>query len=501
MASNTTYGDYLSPIKQGFHGIGMGLTLAGIVVLGAAVVIANFSPFISFGVAAAGLGAIFFLSRRDAEGRSKPEVADEKYTYRAQVRSRRNLYRSGLLSPVGGGETSLPGILSRVSIIEAKDGYGYPFALLKHGRTGEYSLMMACSSQGAALIDDDVEDRYVASWAALMEWLANQQGVTQLSATVDTSPDSGLRFRRTLKRHLVEDAPELASRAMAQVMAIYTSGGARSDVTLTVSFRFQDMKGRAVEDEDAVYMIALVIPELEERIANSGGGKAHALTMDEVVAMARVCMDPASQQDVERTTQEDAEEGRPSGSLYWEDAGPTAAEAGWDWYRHDSGLSRTWEMCDPPRSAITSTTMARLFKPLKACDRKRVTVIFHLLPPKDTQEFTELNRKKARARSGQDRISTVDNESNVVKTDRQAFEAVQGSVLVFFGMLVTATIEAGSDEQERLDRATRAVEGAAGAANVNLRPCYAAQDTGFAASLPFGFNLSQYKFNSAFGLG
>lgn len=501
MASNTTYGDYLSPIKQGFHGIGRGLTLAGIAVLAVAVIIANFNPMISLIVAIAGLGAIFFLSRRDAEGRSKPEIADEKYTYRAQARSRRNLYRSGLLSTVKGGTTRLPGILSRVSLIEANDGYGDPFALLKHGKTGEYSLMMSCSSQGAALIDDDVEDRYVANWAALMEWLSNQQGVTQLSVTVDTSPDSGIRFRRTLKRHLVEDAPDLAARAMAQVMAIYTSGGARSDVTLTVSFRFQDMHGRPMEDDDVVYMIALVIPELAERIAASGGGDAHALTMEEVVAMARVCMDPVSQSDIERVIQEDNDEGDPSTALAWEDAGPTTAEAGWDWYRHDSGVSRTWEMCDPPRSAITSTTMARLFAPLGACDRKRVTVIFHLLPPKDTQEFTELNRKKARARSGQDKISTVDNESNVVKTDRQAFEAVQGSVLVFFGMLVTATIEAGDDERERLDLASRAVEGAAGAANVNLRPCYAAQDTGFAASLPFGFNLSQYKYNSAFGLG
>ena len=66
---------------------------------------------------------------------------------------------------------------------------------------------------GASLADDDVEDSYVASWAGLMESLASETGVTQLAVTVDTAPDSGVRFRRTLSKRIVKDAPELAARA------------------------------------------------------------------------------------------------------------------------------------------------------------------------------------------------------------------------------------------------------------------------------------------------
>ena len=59
-------------------------------------------------------------------------------------------------------------------------------------------------------------------------------------------------------------------------------------------------------------------------------------------------------------------------------------------------------------------------------------------------------------------------------------------------MLVTATVRAGDDERMRLEQATHAVEGAAGSAKIDLRPCYGAQDTGFAASLPLGLNVRSY---------
>ena len=65
--------------------------------------------------------------------------------------------------------------------------------------------------------------------------------------------------------------------------------------------------------------------------------------------------------------------------------------------------------------------------------------------------------------------------------------------------LVTATVMTGRDEENRLEKASRAVEGAAGAASVDLRVCYGAQDTGFAAGLPFGIDLAAYRPPSLMG--
>ena len=343
----------------------------------------------------------------------------------------------------------------------------------------------------AALADDDVEDAYVASWAGLLEALGGETGVTQLAVTVDTSPDSGVRFRRNLAKRTVKDAPELAARAMAQIMDLYATGGASSSVILTLTFRYVDVRdGKFLEPEDAARRIGQLVPGLVRRIADAGGGTARTLTIDEISRMVRVSYDPAAQDTLEQS------DGQPW--IEWEDAGPVACEAGWDHYRHDSGVSRTWEMCDPPKSNVTSSTLARLLGPLADCDRKRVTVVFHVLPPDKTAFMAEQNRQRAANQASQEKRASISAMSQINKANRQAIETNRGAAIVFFGMFVTATVRAGDDERMRLEQATHAVEGAAGSAKIDLRPCYGAQDTAFAASLPLGLNLRNYTPPSAF---
>ena len=431
------------------------------------------------------------LAVRDREHRNVLDRTVERRSWLSESRKGRALYRSGMLAPVESGECRLPGILSRVSLVEANDGFGDRLTLVRHGHTGEYSLLFACQPQGAALADDDVEDAYVASWAGLLEALGGEAGVTQLAVTVDTSPDSGVRFRRNLAKRTVKDAPELAARAMAQIMDLYATGGASSSVILTLTFRYVDVRdGKFLEPEDAARRIGQLVPNLIRRIADAGGGTARTLTIDEISRMVRVSYDPATQDTLEQA------DGQPW--IEWEDAGPVACEAGWDHYRHDSGVSRTWEMCDPPKSNVTSSTLARLLGPLSDCDRKRVTVVFHVLPPDKTAFMAEQNRQRAANQVSQEKRASISAMSQINKANRQAIETNRGAAIVFFGMLVTATVRAGDDERMRLEQATHAVEGAAGSAKIDLRPCYGAQDTAFAASLPLGLNLRNYTPPSAF---
>ena len=102
-------------------------------------------------------------------------------------------------------------------------------------------------------------------------------GVTQLAVTVDTSPDSGVRFRRNLAKRTVKDAPELAAAPWPQIMDLYATGGASSSVILTLTFRYVDVRdGKFLEPEDAARRIGQLVPSLIRRIADAGGGTAHA---------------------------------------------------------------------------------------------------------------------------------------------------------------------------------------------------------------------------------
>lgn len=388
MASSTTYGDWMRPIAGGIRNIGKPLTFAGLGVLVVTLMLSMVNVVAAIATAVIGIGTIAVLAVRDREHRNVLDRTVERRSWLSESRKGRALYRSGMLAPVESGECRLPGILSRVSLVEANDGFGDRLTLVRHGHTGEYSLLLACQPQGAALADDDVEDAYVASWAGLLEALGGEAGVTQLAVTVDTSPDSGVRFRRNLAKRTVKDAPELAARAMAQIMDLYATGGASSSVILTLTFRYVDVRdGKFLEPEDAARRIGQLVPNLIRRIADAGGGTARTLTIDEISRMVRVSYDPATQDTLEQA------DGQPW--IEWEDAGPVACEAGWDHYRHDSGVSRTWEMCDPPKSNVTSSTLARLLGPLSDCDRKRVTVVFHVLPPDKTAFMAEQNRQRA----------------------------------------------------------------------------------------------------------
>lgn len=485
MASSTTYGDWMRPIAGGIRNIGKTLTIAGIGVLVVTLILSMVNVIAAIVCAVAGIGAIAVLAVRDREHRNVVDRTVERRSWLSQMRTGRALYRSGLLGAVESGQCRLPGILSKVSLVEALDGFGNRLTLVRHGHTGEYSLLVSCQPQGASLADDDVEDAYVASWAGLMEMLGSELGVTQLAVTVDTSPDSGVRFRRNLTRRIVEDAPELAARAMSQIMDLYATGGASSSVVLTVTFKYTDARtGKFLEPDEAARRIGQLVPDLLRRIADSGGGTARCLTVDEIARMVRMAYDPASQ-----TILEESDE---LPDLAWENVGPVAHEARWDLLRHDSGVSCTWEMCDPPQSNVTSSTLTRLLGPLDDCDRKRVTVLFHILPPDRTTFLAEQNRQRAVNQVSQEKRASISAMSQINKTNRQAIEANQGAVIVFFGLLVTATVRSGENERVRFDAAVHAVEGAAGSAKIDLRPCWGAQDTAFAASLPLGLNLRDY---------
>ena len=103
-------------------------------------------------------------------------------------------------------------------------------------------------------------------------------------------------------------------------------------------------------------------------------------------------------------------------------------------------------MVDPPKSNVTADTLTRLLSPLADCGRKRVTVLYRMLPPDKTMFMAEQNRQKAANQVSQEKRATVRSMSQIGKANRQAVATNQGAVMVFFGMLVTVTVSRGEQE-------------------------------------------------------
>jgi hypothetical protein len=60
--------------------------------------------------------------------------------------------------------------------------------------------------------------------------------------------------------------------------------------------------------------------------------------------------------------------------------------------------------------------------------------------------MAEQNRQRAANQVSQERRASIGAMSQVNKANRQAIETNRGAVIVFFGLLVTATVRAGEGE-------------------------------------------------------
>ena len=122
MASSTTYGDWMRPIAGGIRNIGKPLTFAGLGVLVVTLMLSMVNVVAAIATAVIGIGTIAVLAVRDREHRNVLDRTVERRSWLSESRKGRALYRSGMLAPVESGECRLPGILSRVSLVEANDG-------------------------------------------------------------------------------------------------------------------------------------------------------------------------------------------------------------------------------------------------------------------------------------------------------------------------------------------------------------------------------------------
>ncbi len=85
--------------------------------------------------------------------------------------------------------------------------------------------------------------------------------------------------------------------------------------------------------------LASRLPALTQSLNATGAGAARPVGAQELCETVRIAYDPASAGLID--------EARSQGiapELMWTDVGPSAAQAFWDKYRHDSAWSVTWPM-------------------------------------------------------------------------------------------------------------------------------------------------------------
>lgn len=414
---------------------------------------------------------------RDVHGRSIVQRITTRVGWWLTLQEGSNVYRSGPLGRTAWGTCQLPGLAASSSLLEYRDSYDRPFALIHYPKTSHFVLVMATEPDGAALVDQEQVDGWVAEWGHWLGNLGSEPGVVGATVTIETAPDSGTRLGQSVTQRIDADAPELARQVLQEVVRTYPQGSSSNRAYVTVTFAGG---AKRANPDDMARELAARLPGLTQGLAATGAGAARPMTAQELCEVIRIAYDPAVAPMIDQANAA----GDPP-PLTWGDVGPAGAEARWDSYRHDSGHSITWMMSDAPRGIVQSSVLTRLLQPHGDIARKRVTLVYRPIDAGAAASIVERDVNSARfnALSGDRPSSRQLQQANAALAT--ANEEAQGAGLVNFGMFVTATVFGRDDVAE----AAAAINNLGPTARVRLRVVSGSQDSAFAAALPLGLVL------------
>lgn len=481
MSNVPTYGNFRKPRTVGMWGLSMGLTLS-VFALSAVVVLLLLRQAWGAALAVAASGAVIIgaLSFTDVHGLSIANRWMERLMFGIAKRRGRTLYRSGPLGVMLGSATPLPGILAGSKVSEHLDSFDRTFALVHHADKS-VAVVMSVTPPGIDLIDRDQINTSVAQWGEWLAMLGNEIGVVQASVVIESSPDTGEALVRHIQTMNAAGTSSVAREVMNEVAAEYRVGAAQMRVWVSVTFQPSLMSSKKRTIDELARDIGGRLTGITQQLKAAGAGAVHLMTAPQLSRAIRTAYDPAALAlfEIAQSRGEQVE-------LSWKDSGPIAAEALWDAYRHDSGLSRTWVVSKPPQGVIHENVLERILRISADVERKRVAIIYKPISAARTGDVAERDqiRTTNAVTVGGGNSARARREARIA--ERNANEEAAGAGIEDFAIIITATTSDGNLED--VSSVVRALASASKLARI--RVAYGAQDSAFALGLPLGVRPS-----------
>lgn len=473
------YGNFRVPTSKGLAG----LSTAGTVILLAGLMVGIglmlFGQWIAALVFVLALAVLLLLSlQKDKHGRTMVERLLRRFGWANTRFSGAQIYRSGPVSRVPGGTSKLPGIAAKSTLSEHVDGYGRAFGLIHVPQKNYYTVVLRSEPDAGGMVDQEQVNRWVDRYSLWLGQLTDEPGLVQASVTIETAPDSGYRLARTVEEQIDPDAPEFAQQIMREAVDTLPSGSTVTKAYTALTYRAAlRTGGKSRTRDDVAADIASRLPSITLGLSTTGAGAVEPMTAQELCETIRVAYDPH-----ESILFDQAHAQGVAPKLDWDEVGPQAHEAEWEWYRHNGAWSKSWTMSVPPRSIIQSRILQDLIAPNPELMRKRVTLLYRPIDPataaalveKDVNTATFNASSKTRVASRQTREVRA-----AIATEE---EEAEGAGLLNFGMVVTATIDDGEDR----GMVDALIDNLAVSARIRIETAYGSQDSTFAAGLPLG---------------
>jgi len=391
----------------------------------------------------------------------------------------------------GEGRWRLPGPMVTTRLLVADPGTAHERAVVydDHGRTLTASVLV--DPTATVLVDTSEVDAWVASWHAWLARLGSQPTVKWAAVTVDSAPTPGTSLADYVTGTASPGAPQVACDVMAELVERGPGSSADVETRVTVTVDPWAAPTCSPDVAEQVRAFTRTLSGLETGLASCGVRVDRWATARDLCGIVRTAFDPAARGECLRLRRADPDE-----ALTWATAGPSGAAEAWGYYRHDSGVSVSWEWQEAPRQQVTADVLAALLAPGRW--QRRVTLIYTATPAHTTadhlQRQVDAANVKADIRAKAGWTSRARDAVDTQHAHRAALEeAAAGAGVVSVALYVTTTV---IDEKD-LPAAITDTEHAARSSKVRLRRLYGAQAAGFAATLPLGIHPSDLSRKAA----
>ena len=477
------HGNWKRPSDPGMFGLGQtGTWVVGGGLLFALLLTGTAGPLPGVVVGGVIVVGVRLAAIRDKHGLSFLDRRKEKLLWRSAQASGQTMYRSGPLGRAKWGSYQLPGIAAGTALSEWYDAYERPFAMLHVRATGDVVAVLTSEPEGDSLVDGDQLDNWVAHWGDWLAHLSEIDGVQCGQIVIETSPDTSARLAHYLRSRISATASPFSQQVVGEVIESYPTSSSRVRGWAAVTFSMT-RAGKKRPIEEMARVLAAQLPELCTSLEACGAGAVAPATAAELCEMVRTSYDPAAAVLFDKA----AVDGHPV-DLTWPNVGPSAADASWSEYRHDSGRSKSWTMSVAPRGIVQSSVLARLLAPHPDIARKRISLFYHAFDPATAAGLVDSDYKLAHSAAASAQSANARAARELRAAEQTSHEEATGAALLSFGIAMTATVMGDSD----IDLAEAAMSNLSASSRLMIREAYGAQASTFAATLPLGLNLPRF---------
>jgi hypothetical protein len=424
----------------------------------------------------------------------------------------RNRFFSGAFAPHDPDEPTapapmdLPGPLAALRFLEADargllagvSGPTDTIAVVHNPLEETYTAVAAIRYPGIALADAARREARIAAWGGLLAQLCSEASpFVRIAVVQRTIPDDGTALRTWHANALRPDAPAAAVETVTTLLAHSVATGAQHEAwlvfTLDRARARSQVRAAGGGDAGALSVLMRHLAAVTPAVGGAHLEITHWVEVRELAAVVRTAFDPSA---VGPLAARDGHTAEPTALPAGVDprlAGPAAAAARWSHYRHDSGISVTYEVQQWPRSGVPAWFLRPVLTAHHSARRSVALIVEPIGARRAEQTVMRARTRRAvavglRHKTGQ-LVPEHERQALAEAEDQDRLRAA-GHGLVRFVAYLTVTVT----DPAALDLACSELETDAGQCGLEVRRLWGAQDIGFyAGALPLGLGLPKMR--------